>query len=88
MAIDGAIRHMVLFKVGKKEDIPYVVEEIKKFEEDTKHHVSILSYFVSSHTSMIDHFFMQTFKINSNIEILKFSFYFPNKSSKSCFFSS
>jgi hypothetical protein len=51
MAIDGAIRHMVLFKVGKKEDIPHVVEEIKKFEEDIKQHVSIISYFVSSHTS-------------------------------------
>lgn len=65
MATDGAIRHTVLFKVGKKEDLPYVVEEIKKFEEDIKHHVSILSYFVSTHTGMIDHFLMQTFKINS-----------------------
>ncbi|KAH9562351.1 hypothetical protein CY35_05G067600 [Sphagnum magellanicum] len=50
MATNGAIRHTVLFKVGKKEDLPYVVEEIKKFEEDIKHHVSILSYFVSTHT--------------------------------------
>jgi hypothetical protein len=88
MVTDGAMRHTVLFKVGKKEDIPYVVEEIKKFEEDLKHHVSILSYLVSSHTSMIDHFLMQTFKINSNMESFYFSLYFPHNFSKTCFFSS
>ncbi len=72
MVTNGAMRHTVLFKVRKKEDIPYVVEEIKKFEEDIKQHVSILSYCVSSHTSMIDHFLMQTFKINGIMEFLNF----------------
>ncbi len=68
MVRNGVMQHTMLFKVGKKEDIPYVVEEIKKFEEDIKQHVSILSYCVSSHTSMIDHFLIQTFKINGNME--------------------
>jgi hypothetical protein len=42
-----ALRHIVLFKVTKKEDASICVEELKKLRESLKPHVPILSFVIS-----------------------------------------
>ncbi|CAM6064373.1 unnamed protein product [Sphagnum tenellum] len=42
-----ALRHIVLFKLAKKEDASICVEELKKLRESLKPHVPILSFIVS-----------------------------------------
>ncbi len=42
-----ALRHILLFKLAKKEDASICVEELKKLRESLKPHVPILSFIIS-----------------------------------------
>ncbi len=42
-----ALRHILLFKLVKKEDASICVEELKKLRESLKPHVPILSFIIS-----------------------------------------
>ena len=44
----GALRHIVLLKVAKKEDVGEVVETLAKMGREIVNHVSVLSFSVNS----------------------------------------
>jgi hypothetical protein len=48
-----ALRHIVLLKVAKKEDVSICVEENKKMRESLKPHVPILSFIISENIGFI-----------------------------------
>ncbi len=48
-----ALRHIVLFKVTKKEDASICVEELKKLRESLKPHVPILSFVISENIGFV-----------------------------------